>query len=204
MALPRAGLRLWARRGRRGGRRSLGRARCAASRGGGRAIRAVQSASFARLRRAAGKDPGFGVVRLSAGGRRSLACVLLCPLGYVRRGAPHRHWAMRRALAGGQRVPTRGRRSLASVLLCPVGYAPRREPSRRLGAAPPRPCGPLCRPEVGVPLPACCSARWGTRREGSHPDGWGRRRRGAARRGAGPHRENWPEVGVPSGPRAFS
>ena len=28
------------------------------------------------------------------------------------------------------------------------GYAPRREPSRRLGPAPPRPCGPLCRPEV--------------------------------------------------------
>ena len=28
--------------------------------------------------------------------------------------------------------------------------------------------------------------------------------RGAARRCAGPHRENWPEVGVPSGPRASS
>ena len=83
------------------------------------------------------------------GGRRSLACVLLCPVGYVRRGAPHRHWAMRRALAGGQRVPTGGRRSLACVLLCPVGYAPRREPSRRLGAAPPRRCAPRCRPPPG-------------------------------------------------------
>ena len=40
-----------------------------------------------------------------------------------------------------------------SRLIC-WGYVPRREPSRRLGYAPPRPCGPLCRPEVGVPLPA--------------------------------------------------
>ena len=31
---------------------------------------------------------------------------------------------------------------------CPQGYAPRREPSQRLGSLPPRPCGPLCRPEV--------------------------------------------------------
>ena len=37
----------------------------------------------------------------------------------------------------------------------------------------------------------------GTRREGSHPDGWGLRRRGPAGRCADPHRENWPEVGVP-------
>ena len=35
---------------------------------------------------------------------------------------------------------------------CLERYAPRWEPSRRLGPAPPRPCGPLCRPEVGVPL----------------------------------------------------
>ena len=34
------------------------------------------------------------------------------------------------------------------------GYAPRREPSPGLGSLPPRPCGPLCRPEVGVPGPA--------------------------------------------------
>ena len=31
------------------------------------------------------------------------------------------------------------------------GYVPRREPSRRLGSSPPRSCGPLCRPEAGVP-----------------------------------------------------
>ena len=37
----------------------------------------------------------------------------------------------------------------------------------------------------------------GTRREGRHPDGWGLRGRGPAGRCAGPHREDWPEVGVP-------
>ena len=118
----------------------------------------------ARRRRAAGKDPEFGVVRLSArtsafsviraaawytpfaalrtavptGGRRSLACVLLCPVGYVWRGAPRRHGAMRRALAGGQRVPAptgrTGRRSafpgLHAALLGGVGA--------ERGAAPPR------------------------------------------------------------------
>ena len=37
------------------------------------------------------------------------------------------------------------------------------------------------------------------RREGSHPDdGCGLRRRGPAGRRAGPHRENWPGVGVPN------
>ena len=46
----------------------------------------------------------------------------------------------------------RGSRACAPP--CPPGYAPRKEPSRRLGSTPPRPCGPLCRPEVGVPLPA--------------------------------------------------
>ena len=49
----------------------------------------------------------------------------------------------------------------------------------------------------------------GTRREENHPDGWGLRRRGPAGRCAGPHRENWPEVGVPlrpapSGPVGFT
>ena len=46
----------------------------------------------------------------------------------------------------------RGSRTCAPP--CPPGYAPRKEPFRRLGSTPPRPCGPLCRPEVGVPLPA--------------------------------------------------
>ena len=35
-------------------------------------------------------------------------------------------------------------------LIC-WGYVPRREPFRQLGSSPPRPCGPLCRPEAGVP-----------------------------------------------------
>ena len=146
------------------------------------------------------------------------------------------------------------------------GSAPRGEPSRRLGPAPPRPCGPLCRPEVGVPLrpapsgpvgsargaafsqqrwcgthvggaprhrrwfraPARCRSETGapgelagaplsraitalkgprlrgTRRDGSHPGSWGLRRGGPVGGGAGPHRENWPEVGVLSRPRASS
>ena len=48
---------------------------------------------------------------------------------------------------------------LSRAILSLEGYAPRREPSRRLGSAPPRPCGPLCRPEVGVPSrpPRSCS-----------------------------------------------
>ena len=45
----------------------------------------------------------------------------------------------------------------------------------------------------------------GTRREGRHPEGWGLRGRGPAGRCAGPHREDWPEVGVPwPAPRFFS
>ena len=40
---------------------------------------------------------------------------------------------------------------LSRAILLSRGYASRREPSRRLGSLPPRPCGPLCRPEVGVP-----------------------------------------------------
>ena len=50
------------------------------------------------------------------------------------------------------------------------GYAPRRERSRRLGSAPSRPCGPLCRPPPGElaggrrskpspPIPAVGAAR---------------------------------------------
>ena len=40
--------------------------------------------------------------------------------------------------------------------------------------------------------------------KGAIPTGQGPRRRGPAGRGAGPHRENCPEVGVPSRPRAFA
>ena len=44
-----------------------------------------------------------------------------------------------------------GQRSAVARHPALEGYAPRSEPSRRLGSLPPRPCGPLCRPEVGVP-----------------------------------------------------
>ena len=47
-------------------------------------------------------------------------------------------------------------------------------------------------------------SQWGPRRDGSHFGGWGMRRRGPAGRCAGPHREDCPEVGVPSRPRACS
>ena len=41
--------------------------------------------------------------------------------------------------------------------------APGREPSRRLAAAPTRPCGPLCRPEAGVPSRPRASSQSGVR-----------------------------------------
>ena len=56
-------------------------------------------------------------------------------------------------------VPAGGRRSKPSppwrrrlyAISSVGGYMPRREASRRLESSPPRPCGPLCRPEAGVP-----------------------------------------------------
>ena len=224
----------------------------------------------ARRRRAAGKDPEFGVVRLSArtsafsviraaawytpfaalrtavptGGRRSLACVLLCPVGYVWRGAPRRHGAMRRALAGGQRVPAptgrTGRRSafpgLHAALLGGVGAergaAPPRGDAPCAGRRPARADRRSAFPGLHAALPggvgaersatpplgdAPCAGRRPARadRRSAFPglraalpggvcaersaapplgDAWFRC---AARSGAGPHRENWPEVGVP-------
>ena len=52
-------------------------------------------------------------------------------------------------------------------LIC-WGYVPRREPSRQLGSSPPRPCGPLCRPEAGVPSRPRHSAI-GSTRSRAHP-----------------------------------
>ena len=46
-------------------------------------------------------------------------------------------------------------------------------------------------------------SRGGTCREGSHPGGWGPSRRPPLAGCAGPHRENWPEVGVPVPARYF-
>ena len=54
------------------------------------------------------------------------------------------------------------------------GDVPRREPSRRLGSSPPRPCGPLCRPEAGPVLPVGAPSRprhgaIGSTRSRAHP-----------------------------------
>ena len=70
------------------------------------------------------------------------------------------------------------------------------------GFALPRDAGrrPVASSPGGGPLSHAILPLRGTRREGSHPDGWGLRRRGPAGRCAGPHRENCPEVGVPSRP----
>ena len=94
-------------------------------------------------------------------------------------------------------VPTGGRRSRAD------GTIP-----DRLGSAPPRPSGPLCRPEVGVPVRTAPSRTgWGLRRRG--PPGRCADRRSAFpcgrhhldRLGSAPPRPSGPlcrpEVGVP-------
>ena len=67
-----------------------------------------------------------------------------------------------------------------------------------VGVSPPRPCGPLCRPEVGVPLPAGPSLPVGSapRREPSRGLGY------APPRPCGPLCR--PEVGVPSRPGFFA
>ena len=57
---------------------------------------------------------------------------------------------------GGRRATRR--RGTARRLIC-WGYVPRREPSQRLGSSPPRPCGPRCRPEAGVPSRPRASAQ---------------------------------------------
>ena len=51
-------------------------------------------------------------------------------------------------------MPVGDRRSRPSEPPHLLGVRAETELSRRLGSAPLRPCGPLCRPEVGVPLPA--------------------------------------------------
>ena len=64
------------------------------------------------------------------------------PARAARRPAPFSRWGPKPSLRGAV-----GSYALSSV----GGYVPRREPSRRLGSSPPRPCGPRCRPEAGVP-----------------------------------------------------
>ena len=67
-------------------------------------------------------------------------------------------------------VPTRGRRSRACLSALHGGVEPRGEPPPHSGSFPAaRPPGGLCRPEVGVPLPACRSAWWRGGRALQHP-----------------------------------
>ena len=132
------------------------------------------------------------------------------PGGVCAERAPRRHGAMRgfAALRAAVPAPTgrTGQRSAFPGLRAalPGGVGAERSAAPALGdawfrCASRSGAGPHREnwPEVGVPLPACCSARWGRCGEERRADGWGRRRRGPAGRCAGPHRENWPEVGVP-------
>ena len=107
--------------------------------------------------------------------------------------ARHSRWpgaASSAPVSRSRAMPTRGRRSKPSPPLSALKFKRRREPSRRLGSAPPRPCGPLCRPEVGVPSrpspppSALCTTSVSSSGDGSHPDGWGQHRRGPAGRRA--------------------
>ena len=70
----------------------------------------------------------------------------------------------------------------------------------REGRPPPAGCAGPHRedcPEVGVPLPARRSARWGQCRDPNHLGGSRRAVRAPSAGCAGPHREDCPEVGVP-------
>ena len=112
---------------------------------------------------------GFALPRVPAGSRPS------SPGGGSKPFLPLRRWPYGISSVGG-------------------GYVPRREPSRRLGSSPPRPCGPLCRPEAGPVLPVGAPSRprhgaVSSTRSRVHP----RCRRALA---AAIHGNRW-EVGVP-------
>ena len=108
---------------------------------GERAIRAIQTPPFARLRRPvptclsrpACADLPVPTCLCRPGDRRSLARALPCPRRHAPRRAPSRNWEVRRR-------------------------------------PPPAACADLPVPtwEVGVPLPARCRARGGARREVHH------------------------------------
>ena len=141
--------------------------------------------------------------------RRRCNCGALPSGGTRREGGHPDGWGLRRRGPAGRCADRRSAFQAVPALLlrrrCEAfpgrcgapalsGYVPRRESSRRLGSSPPRPCGPLCRPEVGVPSRPRASSRsavrrvsraavpplpsGGPRRDGGHPDGWGLRRRG--------------------------
>ena len=92
-------------------------------------------------------------------GRRSLACVSLCLVASSRE-ANHP-----RTRGPSCRPPAAGCADQRSAFPClyvalPGGVEPRGESSPHSGSFLPPAYGGLCRPEVGVPLPACRSAWW--------------------------------------------
>ena len=160
--------------------------------------------------RSRSRHAGLGVcAALALAGRSVIAGSFALPRDADQRSAfqavpaaaPRRLFAVSSASRRRCRAPKgglpRGRRSAVARHPVLEGYAPRREPSRRLGRAPPRPCGPLCRCEHRRSL---ASAPSGVRRGcGSHGGEAQRHRRWFR----APARCR-PEVGVPSRLRACS
>ena len=116
-------------------------------------------AGTARRRRAAGRTPRSEVTPSRRESHRSAGSVLgvADTVGHSAGHVPAFREGGRQGTArgpGGRSIESHRQEPAAPSairhLIC-WGYVPRREPSRRLGSSPPRPCGPLCRPEAGVP-----------------------------------------------------
>ena len=114
----------------------------------------------------------------------------------------HSRWqgaALSGRVSRSRAMPVGDRRSRPSEPPHLLGVRAETELSRRLGSAPLRPCGPLCRPEVGVPLPA----------EPSLPVGSAPRREPSRRLGFRPPRRcaplcRAPPGGLPRGRRSLA
>ena len=144
----------------------------------------------------AGKDRSDGI---EEGGSQSLSSVLVPPdgLNELRGGGRREADVHRLRILRSIRRRTSSQGSRFSV---PASIAATRRPTSASQAVPaPGSDGPSMLPSNSAANSARAwrSSRRASARTGSHPDGWGLRRRGPAGRCAGPHRENWPEVGVP-------
>ena len=93
-------------------------------------------------------------------GRRSRACASLRPVAWSREANHPRTRGSFPAARLRRAVPTRGRRSRACALLSMVAWSREANHPRTRGPSLPPAYGGLCRPEVGVPVPARRSARW--------------------------------------------